>query len=63
MNKKQEKSTTPLERGVSSKTWIVSRYVVEKYTVQAESRTEALNTNFENPYSVTITKETCVEDK
>jgi hypothetical protein len=47
------------------KTWIIKRYIVEEYSVEAESRKEALEKVYKkgDPYKICVIKETVKKEK
>jgi hypothetical protein len=47
---------------MKEKLWAIKRYVIQEMEVTARTRVEALELA-EDPHTVTITKETCVENK
>lgn len=49
------------------KTYVIKRYLIEKYQISAKSKDEALSIlksgNFDNPFSISIIKETIKPSK
>lgn len=61
--RKSDKENRKIDRGESvKKTWVVTRHIVERMLVEADTKKEA-QLNAANPYEVIVTRETCVEEK
>lgn len=63
MDKEKRMGFCPSARMTGStqiKRWIITRYVVEKFEIYAKTRKEAME-NVDDPYSIMVTKETCIQ--
>ena len=51
----------PVICSTPDKRWIITRHVIEKFEIYAKTRKEAME-NVDDPYSVMIRKETCIQE-